>query len=313
MTIVLLIFMALFPVFLIGLILYKVDKERESLKSILLFYTLGLFSAFIASVLEGIFYLKEADLFSIFLDCFVFIALIEELAKFLCATLGTKMTKSYDNFYDSIVFCTAVSLGFAGIENVLYVFRSRTISVATGVGVGFLRALLAVPGHVVFAVFMGYFLDKKVGHKYQGKSSAIYGFLAIFIPILLHGLYDFFCLTLGIMDEPIYYIIFCVYILFLYISGIVLIVKSAKRSHIRFDGSNDTTFIYRCFNCSNALQYTVCKKCGVDNTQYIEAINKYYNYYGKYPDIKSGTFNICSKCGNFSEGYFCNKCGNVLK
>ena len=45
---------------------------------------------------------------------------------------------------------------------------------------------------------------------------------------------------------------------------------------------------------------------------FIDAINKYLRTYGTYPTIPNGPFKICHKCGNFSQGYFCNKCGNVL-
>ena len=313
MTYTLLILMAIFPILVIGFIVYNVDKEKESLKSIVIFYSLGLFSAFIASILETIFYLKETSMLFIFIDCFIFIALIEELSKYFCTLLGTKISNSYDNFFDSIVFCTAVGLGFAGIENILYVFRSHSVSLATGLSVGLLRALLAVPGHAAFAIFMGYFLDKKNEYKYKGKSPLLFGALAIIVPVILHGIYDFFCLTIAIIDSPIYFIIFCIYIVFLYVSSIILIVNGARKSHIRFDGVNNMSFIFKCFNCGKALKYTVCNKCGVDNTNYINAINRYAEVNGKYPDMSNGTLKICNKCGNFSDGYFCNKCGNVIK
>ena len=309
----LLLLLAILPIAIIGFIVYIVDREKESLKTLVIFYSLGLLAAFVSSVLETLFYLEETNLFYTFIDCFVFIALIEELSKYLCTKFGTKITNSYNNFFDSIVFCTAVSLGFAGIENILYIFRSHSLGLAAGLSVGLLRALLSVPGHAAFAIYMGYFLDKKNEYKYQGKVSSIFEILAVVVPVFLHGVYDFFCLSFAEIDSVIYFIIFCVFIIFLYVSSIILIVKGAKKSHIRFDGANSMSFIFKCFNCGHVLKYTVCDKCGMNNTNYIDAINRYAQLNGSYPDMTKSDFKICPSCGNFSSGYFCNKCGNVLR
>ena len=309
----LLILMAIFPIAVIGFIVYIVDKEKESVKSLLIFYFLGLLAAFVSSIIETLFYLEETNLFYIFIDCFIFIALVEELAKFLCTKFGTMITDSYNNFFDSIVFCTAVSLGFAGIENILYILRSHSVSLEVGLSVGLLRAFLSVPGHAAFAIFMGYFLDKKNEYKLQGRVSVVFGILAVVVPVFLHGLYDFFCLSFTEINSFVYFIIFCLFIVFLYVSSIILIVKGAKKSHIRFDGANNTSYIFKCFNCGNVLKYTVCEKCGMNNTNYIDAINRYAQLNGEYPNTGKEDFKICPKCGNFSGGYFCNKCGNVLR
>lgn len=309
-----LIFLSLFPIVLIGFIVYKVDKEKESIKSMVTFYALGLFSAFLASVVESIFYLKGTNLFVIFLNCFIFIGLTEEIAKLLCVFIGTKMTRSYDNFFDSIIFCTAVSLGFAGIENLLYVFGNSLDTLSSGISTGLLRAFLAVPGHAIFAIYMGFFLDKYKAHKISRDGTAgAYLALAMILPVVLHGLYDFFCLSMGTFNSGLYFILFCLFVVFLYVSGIVLLVLGARKSHIRFDGAGTNgTPAYTCVFCGEILSYTVCQSCHKDNTPYIEAINKYIHNYGTYPKIPEGPFKICHNCGNFSQGYFCSKCGNVL-
>lgn len=331
-----LIFISLFPVILIGFIVYRVDREKESLKSMITFYALGLFSAFVASVLENLFFLKETNLFNIFINCFIFIALFEEVSKFACFKIGTKMVRSYDNFFDSVIFCTAVSLGFAAIENILYVFRSAAIPagvtvenefiylLTNGFSTGLLRAFLAVPGHAIFSIYMGYFIDKNKEYKFYGSGGEkAYLVLAILVPVVLHGFYDFFCLSISegelYLKNPnapfMLFIVFVVYIIFLYISGIFILYKGAKKSDLRFDGSTNRGGKgpeINCFFCGKPLHFTVCPKCGGDNTKFIEAINKYYKTYGTYPKVPSGPFKVCPKCGNFSEGYFCNKCGNVL-
>ena len=52
---------------------------------------------------------------------------------------------------DGIVYATAASLGFATIENILYVLDG-------GLAVGIVRAIASVPGHVVFACIWGFAL-----------------------------------------------------------------------------------------------------------------------------------------------------------
>lgn len=85
----------------------------------------------------------------------------------------------------------SVSLGFAALENVLYVFDG-------GFGVALLRALTSVPGHTIFAVFMGYYYGVAKKASCSRKIPlTIAGFaISVVLPILTHGFYDF-CLTVG--------------------------------------------------------------------------------------------------------------------
>ena len=309
----LLIFLSLFPIFLIGFVVYIVDKEKESIKSLIGFYLFGLFAAYMSSVVENIFYFKMDNLIFIFIDSFICVALVEECAKLLCVHIGLSFNKSYHNFFDSIVFCSAVSLGFAAIENILYIFSTSSASLTSGISTGLLRAFLAVPAHAIFSIYMGYFLDRYKELKYKNESgSGAYMVLALLVPITLHGFYDFFCLSMGVLNSMTFFIIFVIYIIFMYVSGIVLLVKGAKKSHIRFDGSSNGGHVYKCVYCGSVLEYTVCSKCGGDNREFVEATNKYYSIYGKYPVMPDGQFRICHNCGNFAQGYFCNKCGKVL-
>ena len=53
-----------------------------------------------------------------------------------------------------IVYAVMVSMGFATLENILYVY-------SYGYETGVLELLLAVPAHATFAVLMGYFMGKQ--------------------------------------------------------------------------------------------------------------------------------------------------------
>ena len=340
MAIPLLFFISVLPVFIIAIILYALDKEKEAVGTMFKYYALGLLAAVMAVILEMFVQLPtENNLLFIFIDCFFCIALVEEMAKMASLKIGLSGEKSYNNFYDSIIFSTAVSLGFAGIENVLYVLSSSMQSLSLGLGTGLLRAFLAVPGHVIFAIFMGFFLDKAVEARVNGKSAGFYNFLAIAVPTVLHGVYDFFCFTLGTFDSSAYLMMFILYIVFMYVSGVVLVVIGAKKSHLPFVQNNNlynqySNNVYQnngatynngftydnnvnvyssvnvdaynnvrsCVNCGSQITGNFCPYCGTDNSQVVSEVNPFTSASGK----------ICSYCGNVSQGNFCTRCGNQL-
>ena len=61
----------------------------------------------------------------------------------------------FDEHYDGIVYGTSLSLGFATLENILYL-------IGNGVEYAFMRALLPVSSHALFGVIMGFTSAKPV-------------------------------------------------------------------------------------------------------------------------------------------------------
>ena len=301
-----LLFISIFPVALIAFILYAMDKEKESFLSMLKFYGLGLATAVVAVVFELILSIilpQGNTIIGAFCQAFIVAAFTEEICKFGFLFLGIKLDKSYNNFYDSIIFATAVSLGFAGIENVLYVVLNE--SFASGLGTGIMRALLAVPGHAIFAIYMGFFLDKAMEARHKGKSMAPSILLAIILPIILHGIYDFFCFTFSMIDTPSYYLLFCAYVLFMYVSGIVLVVLGVKKSHLTFSGGQtpipNIGVAKACANCQNVYYGNFCPRCGSNVV------------YQPQPVMQQALpTRYCPKCGTPNQGVFCTNCGISL-
>ena len=88
-----------------------------------------------------------------------------------------------------MVYAVTVSLGFATLENILYLFEAS-------IGIAVVRALFSVPGHVIDAIYMGYYYglarhadaygDERLTKKYLRR--------AFFVPVVIHGFYDF-CLS----------------------------------------------------------------------------------------------------------------------
>ncbi|MBW5446669.1 intramembrane metalloprotease PrsW [Cohnella sp. CFH 77786] len=119
---------------------------------------------------------------------FVISAAVEELLKFFVLYHIIFNHTEFDEPYDGIVYATAVSLGFATLENVLYAFLQPTTF-----GTLMVRALLPVSGHALFGVFMGYSLGRA---KFSaGKRVKYHLWLAALLPLVWHGVYDFMMLT----------------------------------------------------------------------------------------------------------------------
>ncbi|WP_115993220.1 glutamic-type intramembrane protease PrsW [Cohnella lupini] len=119
---------------------------------------------------------------------FIISAGVEEFFKWFVLYHIIYNHTEFDEPYDGIVYAVAVSLGFATLENVLYAFLQPMTF-----GDLMMRALLPVSGHALFGVFMGYSLGKA---KFSvGKSIRNHLWLALLLPIIWHGIYDFLLLT----------------------------------------------------------------------------------------------------------------------
>ena len=90
-----------------------------------------------------------------FSDAFALAAIPEELAKFIMLWLLIRKNPYFDEHFDGIVYAVCVGMGFAGIENVLYLVQGIEDGSWVRAGIG--RALFSIPGHFLFAVLMGYY------------------------------------------------------------------------------------------------------------------------------------------------------------
>lgn len=172
--------------------IYKQDTiEKEPTKMLVQLFFLGCLAGVIACVLEEIGTLVLNN----FVDpnspagevimAFFIVAIAEEGAKFLLLKKRTWKDPNFNFRFDGVVYAVFVSLGFAAFENVGYVF-------SFGLSVSVPRALLAIPAHMGFAVFMGAFygrakLCEANGDNTGKKLNLIIGYL---MAVLLHGFYD---------------------------------------------------------------------------------------------------------------------------
>jgi len=139
-------------------------------------------------------------------NAFFVAASTEEIFKYLVFIFIIWKHKDFNEMFDGIVYAAYISLGFAAIENLMYVFSN-------GIGVGFLRAFTAVPAHAIFGITMGFFLALA---KFQTKGKIIWLFLSLVIPIALHGFYDFILMS----QKEILLVAFIPYLIILIIVGL---------------------------------------------------------------------------------------------
>jgi len=112
---------------------------------------------------------------------FALAACPEELMKYCVLVFYCLKLKDFDEPMDGIVYGVTVSLGFATLENILYVMSGD-------MQVAITRALTAVPAHALTGAIMGYFIGSILRTPEKRTRLLI---LALLIPTLLHGAYDF--------------------------------------------------------------------------------------------------------------------------
>lgn len=247
------------PVIVVGYFIYNMDKDRENLKFLLKLFLSGVFSLFLVLIITGIlvyfFPLLNPDignknLFQLFISVFIGIALIEEFCKWIMVYKISYNDRNFTHVYDIIVYSVFVSLGFTFLENLFYVYSN-------GIGVGIMRAFLAVPGHAIDGVFMGYYfgLAKLAQINNQKKEANKYLFLSILVPTIMHGIYDYTLLA----QKFIFLIIFVIFVIALYVFSIkkVKILRKINKKLINNDNY--------CPNCGIKIEDNYCYQCGRKN------------------------------------------------
>ncbi len=118
------------------------------------------------------------------------------------------MNKNFNERFDGIVYAVFISLGFALVENILFVTNDRLGGVTTGIN----RAVFSVPAHMLYGISMGYYfaLIKYEKHKFFKNI-----FLALLNPIFIHGTFDYI-LTL---NSRISFLVFILYVVLLWYLG----------------------------------------------------------------------------------------------
>ncbi|MBQ9418000.1 MAG: PrsW family intramembrane metalloprotease [Bacteroidales bacterium] len=179
---------AILPVLLLLYFVYRKDSlNPEPTGKLLLTFFVGCLSVIPAILLEyvlGSFQPSGQNypLLSGVFNGYIVAGFSEELCKLLLLCLVIWRSPHFDEYYDGILYAAFLSLGFACVENIAYVYGS-----SDSLSVAIMRGLLAVPAHFLFAVAMGYHLSLA---KFDPAHRTAHFWHAFIYPVLLHGTYD---------------------------------------------------------------------------------------------------------------------------
>ena len=187
-----LIIIAVLPaLILLGFIYMRDRKEKPPVKLMVLLLALGAGTIIPAAIAEFIGQLIVAQTDTdhqtmLLVLCFLVIGIVEELGKYLVTVCTTWKSREFQHSYDGVIYMVCASLGFAILENILYVASG-------GIGTGILRAFTAIPLHCTVGVIMGALYAKGREAAYAGDRAGMIGFMAwaYIVPVFIHGLYDY--------------------------------------------------------------------------------------------------------------------------
>ncbi len=197
---------------LIWVYFWNKEKEKsEPKRAILLAFIAGIIAVFVSLYLERLaygklFFIQNFELLNIWLRNFaslhniefnrvvlvaVFAPFIEEISKFLLAYVLVLRSKYDDEPIDPIIYMISVALGFAAIENALFLIDPiARNNILTSIVTGNMRFIGATLLHTVSSATIGFFMgftffDKK----FEEVSWTIVG---LFAAIIVHSGFNLF-------------------------------------------------------------------------------------------------------------------------
>tara|TARA_B100000780_G_scaffold43718_1_gene27143 strand:- start:1687 stop:2352 length:666 start_codon:yes stop_codon:yes gene_type:complete len=169
------------PPLLILLFIIRSDKFKEPSGLIIKTFLLGWILCIPAGFLNGIFIWSQDNPYE-----YAYIAgLTEESIKFLAIYFYIRLKTDFNEPMDAIVYGTLISLGFATIENLQYVFLSDPEFSSSSIAL--IRAFTAIPMHASCGIIMGYYFGI---YAFSAEKSAL--LKSLLIPMVFHGLYNLF-------------------------------------------------------------------------------------------------------------------------
>ncbi len=192
---------ALLPVAILAFYIYRKDNQRpEPAWQLIKGFLLGAVScplSFCISVpllAMGLYTLESTTFSGGIAYSFFGAAIPEECAKLFMLWLLLRKNKHFDENMDGIVYAVCVSLGFAAVENVVYLFGNYTEWLSVGVS----RAIFSIPGHFGFGILMGYYYSLV---KFCSHDITKHKLLVISAPVLMHGMYNSILAAMSISPE----------------------------------------------------------------------------------------------------------------
>ena len=180
---------AIIPAILILFYVYKQDEFPEPRPIVIKTFLFGCAITLAVKLLIPAFDDYSQKYFSgetyYFFDSFIRAAFLEELFKLFVLVFYCSRKTEFDEPMDGLVYGVAASLGYAAYENieyVLYTYNEPSFHLA------YVRALSAVPMHALVGVVMGFLITQSI---FEKKHNYLNLFMALSIPVLIHGFYNY--------------------------------------------------------------------------------------------------------------------------
>lgn len=204
----------------IWLIYYSMkDIHPEPKKMVLKVFMLGAFStipvffiqiaiATALTQLQGLAFFASNPLAIEFLKWFLVIALTEEVFKYLAVRFSVMKSRELDEPLDIMLYMVVSALGFAALENILYLFSpisglSFNEVLKSTIAISFIRFIGATFLHTLCSALLGYFLAMSFLHSRRSVQWIIVT-IGIATATALHGFYDF---SIMVLYSPFNFII----------------------------------------------------------------------------------------------------------
>ena len=185
------------PSLLIVAFFVKSDRFPEPTSQIIKIFMYGIFlcipAFYINTALDEIY--SNTNISEALIRSFLSAAPVEEVLKFTVLYSLVYKMKDFNEPIDGIVYGVSVSLGFATLENIYYVYVLSDYFGTTSQGLAILRSFSAIPAHGIFGATMGYFFMKYTFIKKENNLA-----LCMIVPILLHGAYNYFASSFFIIS-----------------------------------------------------------------------------------------------------------------
>ena len=192
------------PIIIIATIIYKKDKHKEPPLLLIGLFIAGIASCYPVKIINKlltnispIFSETPQNLNQYQLAIFILIgiSLAEEISKWFTTYTLSYYNKNFDELYDILLYSILISLGFAYLENLFYVFDYGIIT-------GITRAFITIPLHTFTGTIMGHYLGLvKINKEKCKKTKNI--ILSILIPTLIHGTFDYCLYSKKIILIPV--------------------------------------------------------------------------------------------------------------
>ena len=217
-------------------IIYVIDRyDREPVKLLLKIFAGGALSTIPAIFMETVLssFNFFGGIFQILFHAFVVVSFSEEYVKRYVVMKLAFFSEHFDEKIDGIVYCVFSALGFATVENIIYVvFRFSDVEYT-----GLYRGILSVPAHMLFAVTMGYYISLAKFTANESEKREYYS-KSLTEPVILHGIFDYI-----LMSESMFLLLFFIpFVLYMWRNNLKKLNIYYKESRDNHKDKNDEYF-----------------------------------------------------------------------